>query len=134
MITITKTITQPEEIINEFADNLGYQSVVKNPDYKPAEGSELIQDPNWVEPEGFDPVNDRAPLVPNPDYKPAVGEPVITNPQTRIEFVSEMFDEMASTWFSQYAERNARRAAEDTVKQTVAATKQAVKATISTAM
>ena len=99
-ITINKSITQPEEVINEFADNLGYQA--------------KVVDPNWS----------GDPTVDSPE--------VIDNPKSRTEFVSELFDDTASGWFSQFAERNARKSAEETIKQTVEATKSAVKQTITT--
>jgi len=134
MITITKKITQPEEVINEFADNLGYQTKVENPDHVPAQGSEKIVDPEWVKPDDFDEMNDVPPMVDNPDYVPAVGERIIDNPQTRVEFVSEKFDDMAAQWFSQFAERNATREAQATIKATVEATKDAIKGSISTEM
>lgn len=106
MATITKTINQPDEVINAFADDLGYQEVLPNPAY-----SESIVDGQIV----------------------GNGEPqTIPNPINRTEFVSERFDEVASAWFSQFAERDARLASEGTIKQTVDATKAAIKSTIST--
>lgn len=111
MISITKTITQPEEVINAFADDLGYQTVIPNPEYIPA----VYEDVTLVE------------------LTPAVGEPTIPNPQSRIAFVSDRFDEFVSEkFFGQFAERNARRDAESIIKATVEATKEAVKATITT--
>ena len=133
MITITKTITQPEEVIGQFADDLGYQEVVPNPDYVPAQGSETIQDPAWEQPADFSPIDGVVPQVPNPDYVAQVGEPTIANPQSRTEFVSEKFDDFVSDkFFGQFARRNAERAAQETIKQTVEATKEAIKATITT--
>jgi len=133
-VSITKTITQPEEVINEFADNLGYQSKIENPDHVPAQGAEKIIDPEWVKPADFNEMEDMPQMIDNPDYVPAVGERIIDNPQTRVEFVSEKFDDMAALWFSQFAERNATRAAKETIKQTVEATKTAIRETITTKM
>lgn len=132
-ITITKTITQPEEVINEFADNLGYQTVVPNPDYVPAQGSEMMVDPEWTQPEGFDPMTDETPMVPNPDYVPQVGEPTMPNPQSRLEFVSEKFDDFVSDkFFGQFARRNAEREAKALIEERIVQTKEAIKATIVT--
>lgn len=108
MITITKTITQPIEVIEAFADNLGYQSMVANPESVATPNSET----------GALEYND----VPRS----------IANPQTKLEYVSEKFDAMAALWFSQFAEKTARRTAEETVKATVAATESAIRATITT--
>jgi hypothetical protein len=119
--TISKTITQPVDVINEFADNLGYMSTVSNPDYVPAQGLELMRDPN-----------DPEQMILNPEYVPAVGEPTMDNPMSRVEFVSMKFDEMASDWFAQFARRNAERTVREQIEQTVVATKEAIKATIAT--
>jgi hypothetical protein len=132
-ITITKTITQPEDVINQFADDLGYQTIVVNPDFVEAQGSEQIVDPTWEQPADFNPMTDTTPMVPNPDYVPQVGERTMPNPQSRVEFVSEKFDDFVSDkFFGQFARRNAERAALATVEQTVTATKEAIKATIVT--
>lgn len=109
MITITKTITQPEEVINQFADDLGYQTVVPNPDYVPAEYNM----------ETFE------------EITPAVGEPTVPNTQSRVDFVSEQFDEFVSEkFFGQFAKRNAERIkaeeAKELTKQTVAAIKSTI--------
>lgn len=133
MVKITKTIEQPEEVINTFADRLGYQEMVVNPDYVPAQGSETIQDPEWVKPEGFDEMVDTIPQVPNPDYVPAVGEKMMTNPQSRTDFVSEKFDEFVSEqFFGQFARRDAERDAEQLIRTKVEETKAAIKASITT--
>lgn len=100
---ITKSIEQPIEVIEEFADNLGYQSVIHNPGYFPAVGD-----------------------------TPAVGTPTLPNPETKLEFVSRKFDENATAFFGQFAEREARRASESTIAATVDATKAAIAATITT--
>ena len=123
--TITKTITQPEEVINEFADNLGYQTIVTNPNYVPAQGSEQIVDPAWTAPENADPLTEAPPMIPNPDHVPAVGEQMIDNPQTRLEFVSEKF-------FGQFAKRNAERLKMEEAKAVAKQTVDAIKATITT--
>lgn len=108
MITITKTITQPIEAIEAFADNFGYQTVIANPAFA------VVMDEVSGEP------------VSN-------GEPqTIPNPQTKLEYVSERFDDMATKWFSQFAERTARQDAESTVMATVAATEAAIRSTINT--
>lgn len=110
-ITITKTITQPEEVINAFADNLGYQAVVTNPEYTPAqydaETMEIIV--------------------------PAVGEPTKPNPQTRLQFVSEKFDDLVSDkFFGQFARRDAERLKAEEAKILAQQTVEAIKATIVT--
>lgn len=132
MAKITKTIEQPDEVIKTFADRLGYQELVVNPDYVPAQGSETIQDPDWVKPEDFDEMTDTIPQVPNPDYVAAVGEKMMTNPQSRVDFVSEKFDAMASNWFAQFARRDAERDAEQLIRTKVEETKAAIKASITT--
>ncbi len=108
MITITKTITQPIEVIEAFADSLGYQSVVANPAYSVTIDEETREFTSNGEPQ------------------------TIANSQTKLEYVSERFDAMASKWFAQFSERNARQEAENTIKATVEATEQAIKASIST--
>lgn len=111
MITITKTITQPEEVINTFADRLGYQSQIPNPDYVAAE---------------LDPVTFK-------EITPAVGEPTLSNPQTRLEYVSERFDDfVADKFFGQFAERDAIRQKMEEAKAVKTATVEAIKATIVT--
>ena len=131
--TITKTITQPEEVINEFADNLGYQTIVTNPNYVPAQGSEQIVDPAWTAPENADPLTEAPPMIPNPDHVPAVGEQMIDNPQTRLEFVSERFDEFVSEkFFGQFAKRDAERLKMEEAKAVAKQTVDAIKATITT--
>lgn len=132
MITITKTITQPEDSILQFAMNLGYQPKVKNEDYVAPTGAEELMDPDWVQPEDFDPVTEDFPKVPNPDYVPPVGEPFNDNPVTASDFVSQEFDKMATHWFSQFAERDARKQMEAGVIATVKATEEAVAQTIAT--
>lgn len=110
-ITITKTITQPTAIINQFANDLGYQEVVSNPDHIPA-----VVDITTME-----------------ETSPAVGEPTIPNPQTRLEFVSERFDEFVSeNFFGQFAKRNAERQKAEEAKQLARQTIDAIKATIVT--
>lgn len=131
-ITITKSITQPEEIVNLFADDLGYQTMVVNPDYVAGQGSETMQDPEWEQPEDFDPMTGEIPQVPNPDYVAQVGEQMIENPMTRSEFVSMKFDEMLTDWLTQFAERNALRAATAHTKEQVKLQKEALKETIVT--
>lgn len=130
--SITKTITQPLEVINTFADRLGYMETVKNPDYVAPQGSETIVDPEWEQPADFDPVTGETLMVPNPDYVPAVGEPTMANPQSRVDFVSEKFDEMASDWFAQFARRDAERMVKVQIEETIVQTKAAIKATIAT--
>jgi len=110
-ITITKTITQPEEVINQFADDLGYQTVVANPDYIPAE-----YDMDTME-----------------ETTPAVGEQTLPNPQSREDFVSEKFDEFVSEkFFGQFAKRNAERLKAEEAKELTKQTVAAIKATIVT--
>lgn len=131
-ITITKTITQPEEVVNLFADDLGYQTMVVNPDYVAGQGSPTMQDPDWVQPEDFDLMTEEIPQVPNPDYVAEVGERMIENPQSRADFVSDKFDEMLIDWLTQFAERNAVREATRLAKEQVVARKGELKATIVT--
>ena len=110
-ITITKTITQPEAVINQFADDLGYQEQVANPDYVPAERNmETLE-----------------------EIKPAVGEPTVANTQSRTDFVSERFDEfVAEQFFGQFAKRNAEQAKMVEAKELTKQTVDAIKATIVT--
>lgn len=118
--TITASITYPKVEIDNFADNLGYQTMVVNPDYVPPVGSPTIPDPTWEGNAGD------APEVANPHYVEPVGEPTIANPETREDFVKRLFKEMAVKWFTQFAERDITRmksqeaaAAIDQVKNTV---------------
>jgi len=131
MTKITKTINQPTERVEWFADQLGYQTVVTNLDYKEAVGSEIINDPSGAT-ETVEGLGEVPKQVPNPDYVAAVGERTIENPQSRTDFVSEKFDDMTAVWFSQFAHRDATRAALAGVEVTVAATKAAIRNTIMT--
>jgi hypothetical protein len=110
-ITITKTITQPEAVINQFANDLGYQEQVANPDYIPAEfNAETME-----------------------ETKAAVGEPTLPNKQSRTDFVSEKFDEfVAEQFFGQFAKRNAERLKAEEAKELTKQTVAAIKATIVT--
>jgi hypothetical protein len=109
--TLTKTITQPEEVITAFANDLGYQEHVANPDYIPA--VQLDEDSEEV--------------------TVVVGEPTIANPQTRLEYVSEEFDDfMATEFLGKFAKRNAERAKLDEAKVMTKATIEAIKSTITT--
>ena len=115
-ITITKTITQPEAIINQFADDLGYQEQVANPDFVPAEFTEYMEDGTV-----------------NPDYVNPVGEATVPNKQSRTDFVSEKFDEfVAEQFFGQFARRNAERLKAEEAKELTKQTVAAIKATIVT--
>ena len=100
---------QPTSVINNFADDLGYQEQVANPDYVPAE---------------FD-------IKTMEETKAAVGEPTVPNDKTREEFVAEKHrDFNAEQFFGQFAKRNAERAkaeeARELTKQTVAAIKASI--------
>lgn len=134
MIQITKTITQPLEVIEDFADKLGYPVKVINDDYVAPVGSPQIQDPTWVQPDDFDPITDAIPMIDNPDHVPAVGTPTVDNPLSKKEWVSLKFDEMAAKWFSQFAERDALKAAQAQAKVVAEQTEQAVRASINTQM
>jgi hypothetical protein len=131
-LTITKTITQPVDVINDFADSLGYQTIVPNPNYLPAVGNETIDDTSAeqvISPAGV-PVY---PQIANPDYVPALGEPTMENPQSRLEFVSERFDAFVSEkFFGQFAARNAEKIKLEEAKVLTQATVEAIKASITT--
>ena len=108
MAKFIKTFEQPDEIITAFADDLGYQEQVINPDY------ELTVDPDTLE---------------STDN----GEPnTINNPQTRQEFVSEKCDGLIATWLMSFAERNAMRNATEQVKAGVGVQLKTLKESIST--
>lgn len=110
-ISITKTITQPEEVINAFADRLGYQAQVQNPSHIPAK---LNMDTGEI-------------------LTPAVGDPTVTNTQTKHEFVSERFDDFVSEkFFGQFAEQDAIKQKLQEAKAVKTATVAAIKATIVT--
>tara|TARA_R110000782_G_scaffold218580_1_gene305967 strand:- start:93 stop:443 length:351 start_codon:yes stop_codon:yes gene_type:complete len=109
--SITKTITQPEAVITQFANDLGYQEQVANPDYVPAE-----YDTETME-----------------ETTPAVGEPTIANTDTRLQFVKDKFDDFVSKeFFGQFAKRNVERAKMAEAKELTEATIAAIKSTITT--
>lgn len=89
MREITITLTEQDLLettgrtLEEITDVNGYQTVVPNPDYVPAQGSETMTDPAW------DGQQFPIPQVPNPDYVPAVGEPTIPNPEKRTAFLAK---------------------------------------------
>lgn len=132
MKTIIKTITQPEEVIDAFADSKGYQARIKNEDYIPAQGAEEIQDPEWEMPEDFNEVTGERPTVPNPDYIPAVGEPTIDNPISRVEYVSALFDQFALGLFATKAESDIRKAKNAEAEAEIQAVKEQLAQTITT--
>ena len=104
--TITASITYSTAEIEAFADRLGYQTVIANPDYKASMGEDGVLTDN--------------------------GEsPTLDNPETRLEFVKRMFKALAVTYFTQFAERDAEAAAKTQKEQTVAVVKQAVEQAIS---
>jgi hypothetical protein len=121
MITITKTITQPEEVITQFADDLGYQTVVTVPEEElPAQVE--VQQENHI-------TKEMETVLTYPEGT----EFTKPNPQTRLEFVSEKFDDFVSDkFFGQFARRDAERAARQMVEDTVIQTKEAIKETIVT--
>ena len=128
LITLTKTITQPLEAIEAFADKKGYQSKVPNPDYVEAVGSPTIDDTTQTPDEmGI------YPQIPNPDYVPAVGERIIDNPVTRTQFVSDLFDDFVSrNFFGVFAIDEEKKAREEEAKVAAEARIQAIKASIKT--
>ena len=107
-ITITKTITQPQEVIENFADRKGYMSEIHNPAYV----VEIDEDGNMTN----------------------NGESVtISNPKTKIEFVSDLFDEfIAKEFFGVFATEDAKKQKMAEAKAAADATVEAIKATIST--
>jgi hypothetical protein len=109
--SITKTITQPEAVITQFANDLGYQEQVANPDYVSAEYNMETME----------------------ETTPAVGEPTIANTQSRLEFVSADCDQfLAKDYFGRFAKRNAERAKMAEAKELTEATIAAIKSTITT--
>ena len=122
--TITASITYPVDEINAFADKLGYQTVVANPDYVPSVGGEEMPDPAF---EG-DVID--APQIPNPDYVPAVGEPTMDNPESREEFVKRLFKGVATKWFTQFAERDITRAKQQEAQEAIEQVKSNIEAAI----
>jgi hypothetical protein len=74
------------------------EKMIPNPDYVPAQGSEQIIDPAWLEAnpdyESMDPMDENAPIpdmIDNPDYVPASGgEPKLPNPEY-VEAIGEQF-------------------------------------------
>jgi hypothetical protein len=110
-LTLTKTITQPEEVITAFANDLSYQEHVANPKYVPAE-----HDPKTFE-----------------ETKAATGEPTVPNTQSRLEFVSEKFDDfVAEEFLGKFAKRNAEQTKMEEAKAVTQATITAIKSTITT--
>ena len=107
-ITITKTIVQPTEVIESFADRKGYMSEIHNPAYV----VEIDEDGNMTN----------------------NGEAVtLTNPQTKQEYVSELFDEfVAKEFFGVFATEDAKKQKMAEAKAAADATVEAIKATIST--
>ena len=102
---------QPTSVIDNFADELGYQEQIANPDFVPAE-----RDMETME-----------------ETKPAVGEPTVPNNQTREEFVAEKHrDFNAEQFFGQFAKRNAERLKAEEAKELTKQTVAAIKATIVT--
>jgi hypothetical protein len=99
-LKLTKTITQPEAVINAFANDLGYQ--------------EKVQDPNYTVKDEMD------------------TPPIVDNPQSRIEFVSDKFDELTVEWLSKFAERNLRKVTEDSIRENMVLAKTEIKKTLST--
>ena len=102
---------QPVAVIDQFADDLGYQTVKANPDYVPAE-----YDVDTME-----------------ETTPAKGEQTVPNDQTREQFVAEKHREFnAEQFFGQFAKRNAERLKAEEAKELTKQTVAAIKATIVT--
>lgn len=102
---------QPVAVIDQFADDLGYQTVKANPDYVPAE---------------YD-------LETMEETKPAEGEQIIPNDQTREDFIAEKHREFTvEQFFGQFARRNAERLKAEEAKELTKQTVAAIKATIVT--
>lgn len=108
MAKFIKTFEQPDEVIKAFADDLGYQEKVLNPEYEVTVNQET----------GETTEND----------KPRT----IDNLQTRQQFVSEKCDELIANWLMQYAERNALRNATAQVKEGVNTQRKALAGSIVT--
>ena len=128
--TITASITYPTENINTFADRLGYPTVVANPDYTPAQGSEQIVDPAWEQPENFNPITDTTPMVDNPNFVPANGEPTMPNPESREDFVKRLFKAHSVAWFTQFIERDIARQKEAEKQAAIGEAKSQIEAAI----
>jgi len=106
--TITKTITQPTEAIENFADRKGYMSEIHNPEYV----ADLDKDGNVTD-----------------NNKPAT----IANPQTKQEFVSKLFDEfVAKEFFGVFAEQDAVSAKLAEAEALATSAIEAIKSTIVT--
>lgn len=88
-LQFTEDLLTPYGItVAEVAIANGYQDVVPNEDYTPAVGDPTIIDPDWVEPDDFNALEDDVPMVENPDYVPANGEPTLPNPNTHTAFIA----------------------------------------------
>ena len=109
MIQIIKTITQPEEVINAFADSKGYQEQIANPDY--------------VSTTNFDGEE---------DVVTGEGEPTMDNPMTRTEYVSALFDKFALDLFAANADVQIDKELAVIAKAQKAQARQAIAATIAT--
>ena len=102
---------QPTSVIDNFADDLGYQEQIANPDYVPAE---------------FD-------METMEETKPAVGEPTVPNNQTREEFVAEKHrDFNTKQFFGQFLQRNTTQAKMEEAEKITEAGFDAIRATIVT--
>lgn len=118
LITITASLTYPLLELEKFADNRGYQTVVANPNYLPASGSETIDDTTAAKVESTSmPGVMVYPQIPNPDYVAEVGTPTVPNPKTRIDFVKEWFKGQSVTLFAVDYKKDAEAQAREMAKQ-----------------
>lgn len=106
--TFTASITYPAADVEAFADQLGYQTQVENPDYIPSDFN-----PDTME-----------------EVTPAVGSPTISNPETREDYVKRLFKDMVVSWFTQFAERNISQAKAAEARETVETLKEQIRASI----
>lgn len=94
------------EVPNQFADELGYQSVVTNPNYIP----------DVVDPTTFTVIT------------PAVGEPTIPNPETKADFLKKKVPKIVAHALADKAVRVLER----TKKEEIQTESEALRTTIET--
>lgn len=105
METITASIVYPLSDIEDFADRRGYFSEVPNPAFEES-----------MQPDGS--------MTDN-------GEPrTIPNPQSRLDFIKELFVDVAVDWFGQDIETTTKREALEVAKTNAEAAKASIKSAI----